>query len=552
MQTLQDIHYALLDRGFVEYTPWKKGVYKYVGQLHTSKGSIQVVLKLNAFDTPPDIRIVDVPDALKPKAPHISATGSLCYTVSGSIAMDIFNPASQVLACIDRATDVLSDILEGKLVKDLTNEFFAHWDFSALSNESVYLDTKDTNAPYVQIFGVKNAADETVSSVITDDRLRTQKKFEVQKQHLTEVGLAGCIVDTAAKPYPYTDGRPWPPKTLEEFLDWQYYLDKKAAGKIVKRLKMIHESGQNFALILISSPTAKYAANVDMSNVTSKIKSTKQARSQLASSPLRVMRLSRIDDSYMVERNQPGRKNLIGKKVLLVGAGAIGGHLADLLVRSGAGFSGGNLTIIDKDILGVGNIGRHKLGFESLNSFKAYALEKQLKESFPTSDIRSNFFDVRKFALSQGFDLIINATGEQSLGDWLSRELNQKQFFPMLTVWIEGPGAVVRSLLQPTKSHACYRCLHDLNRTALYPAVDKQYEIKLGGHGCESLYVEYPATAALFAAGLANNHIIEWLNGKSSPLLRTMIIDSNYIKKTDDLDPKKLLDCPACNITKIG
>lgn len=552
MQTLQDIHYALLDRGFVEYTPWKKGVYKYVGQLHTSKGSIQVELKLNEFDTPPDIRIVEVPDALKPKAPHISASGSLCYTVSGSIAMDIFNPASQVLACIDRATDVLSDILEGKLVKDLTNEFFVHWDYYANPYDPVYLDTNDTNDPYIQVYGVKNADGKIEATVITDDRLRTQKKFHVLKLELSEAALEGCIIKTNAEPYPYTDGHPWPPTTLKEFLDWQYFLDKKAAGKILKRLKAIHDSGNYFALILISSPTAKYAANVDLSNFKSKIKSTKHARSELALSPFRVMTLSRIDDPYMVERNQPGRKNLMGKKVLLIGAGAIGGYLSDLLVRSGAGLSGGILTIVDKDILNVGNIGRHKLGFESLNSYKSDALEKQLKLSFPTADIRSNFFDVRKFDLSQRFDLIINATGEQSLGDWLSMALNQKQFSPMLTVWIDGPGAVARSLFQPTELHACYRCLHDVDRSDLYPAVDKQYEVKLGGHGCESLYVEFPATAALFAACLANNQIIEWLNGKSSPHLRTIIIDSNYIKKTDDLDPTKLLDCPACSTTKVG
>lgn len=541
-----------MDRGFVEYTPWKKGVYKYVGYLDTSGVPVEVELTLNSFDKPPDIRIVNVPDVLKPKAPHIGSAGSLCYTVSGSIAMDIFNPASQVLACIDRAAKVLSDILEGKLVKDLTNEFFAHWDFSAFSNDSVYLDTKDTSDPYVQVYGVKYADGKYASAVFTDDRSRTQKKFEALNQHLSEVALKGCIIETNAEPYPYTDGHTWPPTTLEEFLDWQYSLDKKAAGKIVKRLKTIHDSGSDFAIILISSPTAKYAANVDMAKVTSKSKSTKQARSLLGPSPLRVLRLSRIDDPYMVERNQPGRKNLLGKKVLLIGAGAIGGHLADLLVRSGAGFSGGRFTIIDKDILGVGNIGRHKLGFESLHAFKADALEKQLKKSFPTADIRSNFFDVRKFALSKGFDLIINATGEQSLGDWLSMELNQKQFSPMLTVWIEGPGAVVRTLLQPTESHACYRCLHDKERTALYPAVDKQYEIKLGGHGCESLYVEYPATAALFAAGLASNHIIEWLNGNGSPLLRTIVIDKNYNKNTQDIDPSKLLDCPACSIIKVG
>jgi molybdopterin/thiamine biosynthesis adenylyltransferase len=552
LQTLQDVHYALLDRGFVEYTPWKHGVYKYVGHLHTSEGPVEVELTLNAFDEPPDIRIVNVPESLKPKAPHISAGGSLCYTVSGSIAMDIFNAASQVLACIDRATDVLTDILEGKLVKDLSNEFFAHWDYSNFSNEELYLDTKDTNSAYVQIYGVINPDGKIVSTVFTDDRSRTQKKFEVLKQQLTEVSLAGCVIETTAEPYPYTDGRPWPPKTLEEFIDWQYSLDEKSATKIIKRLKTIHDSGRDYASILMSSPTAKYAASIDMCKVTSKIKSFKQARKLLGSSSLRVRRLSRIDDAYMVERNQPGRNNLMGKRVLLIGAGAIGGHLADLLVRSGAGFSSGSLTIVDKDILGVGNIGRHKLGFESLHLFKSDALVKQLNLSFPTADIRYNISDVKKFALSQGFDLIINATGEQSLGDWLSMELNQKQFSPILTVWIEGPGAVVRSMLQPSESHACYRCLHAIDRTALYPAVDKQYEIKLGGHGCESLYVEFPATAALFAAALASNHVIEWLNGKGAPHLRTLVIDSNYIKSTEDRDPTKLLDCPACSITKAG
>lgn len=552
MQTLQDVHYALLEHGFVEYTPWKLGVYKYVGQLHIPQGSFDIELTLNEFDKPPDIRLVKIPESLKPRAPHIGASGSLCYSVSGTLALDIFNPASQVLACIERAGKVLSSILEGKLYDDLANEFFIHWDYFSFSYERLYLDTKDTHSGYVSVYGLKNDEGGWVSAIFTDDRARSQKKFKPLNLNLTEFPLPGCTIETTSNPYPYTDGRTWPPSTLAEFLDWQYSLDEKAAGKIIKRLKSIYEQGNRFAVILMSSPTSKYSANVDMPELTLPFKSVKQARSLLGASKFRVMETVRVDDAYVVERNQPNRKNLMSKKVLLVGAGAIGGHLSDLLVRSGAGFSGGSLTIIDKETLGIGNIGRHKLGFESLFSYKSEALKTQLGVSFPTADIQTSKLNIKNYSFLQGYDLIVNATGEQSLSDWLSSELNQKNFTPVLTVWIEGPGAVVRTVLQPTKSSACYRCLASIDREPMYPAVDKEYEIKLGGHGCESLYVEYPATAALFAASLASNHIMDWLNNEGSPLLRTMVINRNYNKNSPDLDPIKQPECPACSITKAG
>lgn len=550
MQNLQDVHTALTDHGFSESTPWKRGVYKYNGQLHTSKGSVDVELSLKGFDKPPSIRLVNVPEELKPWAPHIGVNGSLCYTASGAITMDIFNPASQVIACIKRATDVLSEISEGKRVKDLAEEFFVYWDF--ISSEQLYLDTKDTNSGYVLVMGVKNAKDEMVSGVFTDDLSRSRKKLEQFGLDIAEVGLAACIIETTAPPMPLTNGEAWPPTTLEDFINWQHMLDPKSARSIIRRMKSIYEGGDRFALILISSPTAKYSASVKFPDVSVLLKSISHARKILGSSKLRVMSTSRIDDTYMVERNQPNRQSLMSKRILLIGAGAIGGHLADLLVRSGAGLGGGKLTIIDKDYLGVGNIGRHKLGFESLYSFKSDALAKQLNISFPTVDIEPINKNVKDYSLTNDFDLIINATGEQSLSDWLSITLNKGHFSPVLTVWIEGPGTVVRTILQPTKADACYRCLADANRKPLYLSVNEEYEIKLGGHGCESLYVEYPATAAVFAASLASAHIMDWVNGEGTPLLRTMVIDCKYTRNSDDQDPTKQADCPACHTTENG
>ena len=159
-------------------------------------------------------------------------------------------------------------------------------------------------------------------------------------------------------------------------------------------------------------------------------------------SPWIIEWIARIDDAYIAERNQPNRKTLLGQNILLVGAGAIGGYLADLLVRSGAGLGNGKFTIIDPDDLKPGNIGRHRLGMESLGQLKSMALVKQISMSFPSANIEGLTVDVRQYDLAD-FHLIINATGEQTISDYLSTTLNHGAFIPNIHVWIEGPGAAV-------------------------------------------------------------------------------------------------------------
>ena len=73
-----------------------------------------------------------------------------------------------------------------------------------------------------------------------------------------------------------------------------------------------------------------------------------------------VIRLSpvRIDDTFIIGRNLDNQTSLMAKKIVLIGCGTIGGYLADLLARSGAGFDSGKLILIDEDFLIPGNLGR--------------------------------------------------------------------------------------------------------------------------------------------------------------------------------------------------
>jgi hypothetical protein len=75
--------------------------------------------------------------------------------------------------------------------------------------------------------------------------------------------------------------------------------------------------------------------------------------------------------------------SLTHKRVLLIGAGALGSTLANQLVRMGVN----EMTIIDFDLLEGGNLVRHQLTLSNVNQNKAKALAAKLNESNPSAQI---------------------------------------------------------------------------------------------------------------------------------------------------------------------
>ena len=154
-------------------------------------------------------------------------------------------------------------------------------------------------------------------------------------------------------------------------------------------------------------------------------------------------------------------------------SGTIGGFLAELLLKASAGLEGGELTLVDHDILFPQNIGRHRLGLNRALQNKAIGLKEELSAGAPTANVHAFPVMAEECDLSR-FDLIINSTGEEALGHYLTRSFARGgTFLPMLTVWVEGPGIAVRGLLRDTVECACTRCLIDLHRVPQYPVVNE-------------------------------------------------------------------------------
>ncbi len=97
--------------------------------------------------------------------------------------------------------------------------------------------------------------------------------------------------------------------------------------------------------------------------------------------------------------------------VLIVGAGAVGGFLAEELSRVGY-----SLVLVDKDVLEQENLARHPLGAEWLGLPKASSLVAKIRRDFPVCDARGVDADFlalpesRQLALVRGADVVVAAT----------------------------------------------------------------------------------------------------------------------------------------------
>ena len=526
---------AFRQRGFEFIGRADDGWLKLRGLLRASARSHACEIQLDPkFFELPRVRLLELPASLPRVTPHLGSGGHLCYIAKGTVVLDIFDPVGQALACLQRAEEVLDKVLKGEFVEDLEEEFYFYW-----NGPLCLVDMQDQRLGRQETLVINPGGNFT--AVVTDDEARTTRKLKSLGWEATDYTMLTYRVRTSAKPRPHTTV--WPPTTVKDILAWQGLLDPRCRKKIEARIEEALATTTKGALVLVESPLMTYGFVVFFGRKPYQRGMCRQPRASMYALGVTPVSVVRIDDRYMAQRNVPGMQTLAGKHLVVVGCGTIGGYLADMLIKGGTGTSGGQLTLVDVDSLYPQNIGRHRLGFPNLFLNKATGLAEELKRLAPGADIRALPVDVQRAQLGK-VDLLIDATGEESLGHWLC-----ERYLPttaILSVWVEGPGTAVRALLRTKKTGACYRCLCDANRRGLLKTVVGAIPTLLAGQGCEGLYVPFPASVSVQAASLGAEMAFAWANDTLSPSLRTKLVDTNYKLATPDCDPPRMEDCPAC------
>ncbi|PHR86641.1 ThiF family adenylyltransferase [Marinobacter salarius] len=537
---IPDLLSELQARGFKR--SYHQGSAEYLeltGAFRTSEGPVQCRLEIDrTFRQPPRIFLTPVPDKLLPVAPHLGPNGQLCYAAKGTYVFDIYDPVRQTLALISRAEQVLDSLMKGEMREDLAEEFFAYW-----GECSCFMDVEGEETKPLQVYSCDYKSIKAKAFFLTDNVERTSKKLTVLGGEFEQLNACVFLISSQSNPRPSLES--WPPQNLGQLLKWQRALDHRVPSKILKKIRSVSKRNVEACMLVISSPGFKYGFMVAMPTKQDRKFLRKRSMGNQHLYPLKILQVAiiRVDDKYLTERNLPAAPNLARLKITIIGCGTIGGYLAELAVKAGAGTIGGHLELIDPDRLGPNNLGRHRLGFGDLHQYKASALVSEIKRVMPSANISALSCDARDIELADP-DLIIDATGDESLGYWIAGNYHRNK--PILSVWIEGGGVAVRSLLNYSGSGACYRCLCDYNRDYAFRSVKEEIDDVFVGHGCEELYVPFPATVSLQAACLGMEAAMDWAGPNRLPTLRTKVISPEFTSGSDDCCPVKRKGCPAC------
>lgn len=523
---------ALHERGFAYVGRGWNGWLMYTGELRLKPQSYPCEIAISPeLDEFPRVWLTPLPAGKRELLPHLSADGYLCYLALNSVIFDFFDPIRQTMACLDRAEQILEDILAGKMVDDLAEEFHATW-----GHTSCVLDVNESRPGILEAYAFGQKV-----TLVTDDKDRSRAKLEALHSGLPKKELSAFRVATKSRPMPL-QGK-WPPKTVQEFLHWQSTLDRRCGRKIEQRLLDMFSRKVSRVLVLIDSPAVQYGIEVELQRQTAGLSKKTSLRENLYRLPICRISVYRIDDKYIAGRNLPGSKTLAGLRVGLVGCGTIGGFLAEMLTKAGAGTVGGKLTLVDMSSFEPGNLGRHRLGFNALLMSKAEAMREELRRVAPGIDVTAVPSDVKEVNLGP-LDLLIDATGEQGLTDWLTWKYAEK--VPFLATWVEGAGSAVRGLMKAERQSACARCVSQPPLRDQYRVFDVPPEVIMKGHGCEGLYVPFPASTSVQAAALAMEMVQSWLDGIRSPSFRTRVLDLSREVHFKDCSPLRYEGCPAC------
>jgi len=143
-------------------------------------------------------------------------------------------------------------------------------------------------------------------------------------------------------------------------------------------------------------------------------------------------------------RSGPKQQDFLLKKVLIVGCGAIGSNIADMLFRSGVS----NLTLIDGELLRPGNVIRHFAEDSYVGYPKVLAIKEKLGLlGLDTSGVNYLYKVVNNpsqvLEMVDRHDLVIDATADMratSLLVWAAEEKKTD----MITVCLQRNGGVAR------------------------------------------------------------------------------------------------------------
>ena len=225
-----------------------------------------------------------------------------------------------------------------------------------------------------------------------------------------------------------------------------------------------------------------------------------------------------------------GQRLLQRGHVLIVGCGALGGTVADLLVRAGVGKENGRIMLFDPDIVQFSNLHRQVLFTENdarQSRLKVEAARDALLAADPAANIEILPFRFGENHLSMvaDYDVLVDAT-DNFPARFLMNRASVKYCKPFVTAGVTGASGQTMTIL-PGET-ACLECF--LRREEAPP---------------DGIFPILGPSALLFGA-LEALETIKILSGNLAAANRSLFALDLWTNRSSRLDMARNKNCPVC------
>lgn len=532
----QELISALRQRGFLA-TPYHDRI-EFSGAIDVQEIDVPIILRFDGanFLKAPKVMLPDTSHLGRYVIPHLSEDGELCVFDRQQYLYDPYRAAESCLGILEKARNDLERNKGSRALEAVSNELPQHF-----GSKSVYTQ-------FGRYEGWLDRSNEPSSEYVLL-QIGDQKKD-------------AFAINSDVK-FSFTEDQKRP-SNVRDLFEWLDYWDPLISPKVMRYLSNCSTNCTEPRCIIntangqIGFTLRANGYSPKQNSINSQIPWKKRSKLALSQN-WKIERLqgTRADFAHALRRNGGNIGPISDKKVALIGCGAIGSFLAHALAQNGAGAGAGKLFLIDHDRLSGMNIVRHLLGQPSVGAFKSKACAEMLQKNFPELNVAYSIDEVGVTEAEpnslQDFDVIIDATGEQHVSEWINLvRLSGKPIEELPDVfhcWIEGHGAAVRSFQNRAPQFACFRCLStDLETTkGRYWVLNDNANRDTVQPCGEAPYTPYGPSAPMAAAALNARHVAEWcLTGATSGLI-TQQLDYTNTRIVKPASPSRIDACPACS-----
>lgn len=377
--------------------------------------------------------------------PHLTKkTFDICL-YDNYVITDKNNPEGIITEIIDKAIETLITGIKKENLEEFENEFSAYWTaenkvaLTRLFYSIINNFPNDINYLNALIY-FKGKVKKYIIYNTQEDKVLNYKKYLENNQVAyqdVELFFLKEIPEIKLPSYEYTYEESLELIPEEKQTEFKNYFNKKNSEKIVLFLKKIKNkeilSGwlykdfdkkniKGFRLEMLNDFFVTF---------TKSLPGHKEI--------IRKFNINDINEKRLTERTATEHQIIPKYNLLIAGLGSVGSHVTSRL--NSLNFP--NFTLIDDDILGTENIGRHFLGFDDVNSYKTDCVGMFLLNKNPAQKVevhRSSFIDVynKNANVFNEQDYIFLCTGEKNLELDLFRELEKGNIKkPIFRIWLE-------------------------------------------------------------------------------------------------------------------